>query len=40
MAAGPATVTCRDNYFLCDKCSEELAFISKINKAEFPNLEL
>jgi hypothetical protein len=22
MAAGPAWVTCADNYFLCSKCSE------------------
>jgi len=40
MAAGPATVTCKDNYFLCVKCSEELNFINKINKEEYPHIVL
>ena len=39
MAAGPGTVTCQDNYFLCEPCAEELAFIMKVNE-EYPHVKL
>lgn len=39
MAAGPAWVNCYNNYFLCDVCSEALAFIKSLEK-EYPHVKL
>ena len=32
MAAGPGTVKCYNNIFLCSTCEEELAFVNSIIK--------
>lgn len=39
MAAGPGTVTCADNYFLCGDCSEPLESIKKLLK-EYPHVKV